>query len=176
MKTPTVRPYQEVIRTAHPLITQFEKLGFKEDERKLHFEKTHKGKKAVNLAAEQVSVQNALEYLDSLHKILQAEFDAIRMRLLPDAMEEEHLASPMTVNGVGRVTLTPDLQVSIKAEEKDHFYGWLRKKKFGDLITEGINSSTLKAFCKGRIEDGKDLPGEMLNLSPITRASITRAK
>lgn len=172
---PIVRDIKAVIAVAHPLIKQFADAGFKEDDRKAHFEKLHKGKKAIELAAEQVAVQNTIEYIDELHKILQAEFDAIRMRLLPDAMEEEHLASPLNVAGVGRVTLAADLQVSAPADQKDGFFSWLKKRKMGDLIQPTINSSTLKAWAKARIQKGAEMPpSEMLKLTPITRASITR--
>lgn len=166
---------KEVIAVAHPLIKEFADKGFKEEDRKNYFENLHKGKKAIPLAAQQVAVQNAIEYIDELHKVLQAEFDAIRMRLLPDAMDEEHLASPLNVAGVGRVSLTPDLQVNTPADQKEGFFSWLKKRKMGDLIQPTINSSTLKAWAKARIQKGAELPpSEMLKVTPITRASITR--
>lgn len=169
-----VQDVKAIIAVAHPLIKEFEAKGFKEEDRKAYFERMHKGKKAVPLAAQQVAVQNAIEYIDELHKVLQAEYDAIRMRLLPDAMEEENLASPLNVAGVGRVTITADLQINVPAENKQGFFGWLKKNKMGALVQESINSSTLKAWAKKRIADGKPIPSELVKLTPITRASITR--
>lgn len=174
--SPVITTTSDKLRASHPLIGQFTEKGFKEEDRKAHFETFHKGKKAVQLAAEQVACQNAIEYIDELHKVLQAEFDAIRMRLLPDAMDEENLNSPLNVAGVGRVTLTPDLQINVPAETKEGFFKWLKKKKLGDLIQPNINPSTLKAWAKARIAEGKEIPSELLKLTPITRASITRAK
>ena len=103
---------------------------------------------------------------------INAEYDVLRIEVIPKKMEDEGLEN-LKVKGVGRVNLTGDMY--IKQANKSGLFSWLRKNKLGDLIQEGVNSSTLKAFIKGRIKDGKPVPGkELVVVTPFTRASITR--
>lgn len=108
---------------------------------------------------------------ETLAKI-NAEYDALRIDLIPKKMEDEGLEN-ITVSKIGRVTLTGDMYV--KQTSKDKLFNWLRKQKLGDIITEGVNSSTLKAFLRARIKYGKPIPSEdAVKITPFTRASITK--
>lgn len=103
---------------------------------------------------------------------LNAEHDALRIDLIPKKMEDANLEN-MVVKGIGRVTLTGDMYV--KQADKAKLFTWLRRLKLGDLITEGVNSSTLKAFLRKRIKDGKPIPDEdVVKITAFTRASITK--
>lgn len=145
-----------------------------EEIRKQFFRDRHKGKKAAELARAQFVVQSAKDYLDDLLKLVNAEFDVIRIETLPEQMEQEGLEG-FRLEGVGRITLTGDAYVKIVPGQADALFKWLRKQKLGDLIKEGINPSTLKAFAKARVEAGKSLPEGCLNVTPFTRASITKS-
>jgi len=145
-----------------------------EVERKMFYEKAHKGKKVVQLAAEMKSTEDAITYIDELHKYLQAEYDVLRMRLIPDQIENEGLVSPVNVAGIGKIVISPDVQVSIKSGEQPQLFAWLRKRKLGDLIQDTLNSSTLKAFVKSRILKGQEIPKDFLNVTPLERASIRK--
>jgi hypothetical protein len=131
---------------------------------------------AKELAAEMAGVEAASDYMDSIYKCLHAEYDLIRNKMLPDAMEKEGIASPMNLVGVGKIVLTADAFVAVKSGMKEQLFDWLRANNLGDLMKEDIASSTLKAFVKGRIRDGKEYPDDLINVTPVTRASITKLK
>lgn len=114
------------------------------------------------------------EQAENRLKIINAHYDVLRFEKIPERMDSDGVEK-ITLEGIGRVSLTADLQLSVKGGAKDELFGWLRKRKLGSLIQEGVNASTLKAFVKGRIKEGKDYPSELLNVTPITRASITKA-
>jgi hypothetical protein len=59
-------------------------------------------------------------------------------------------------------------------EKKAEFFDWLRDNGRGDLLQENINPSTLKATVKGLVKNGEEIPEDLLNVSPFTRASITK--
>lgn len=100
-----------------------------------------------------------------------AYFDVMRFEAIPQTMDAQGI-DKISYAGIGRISLTPDLQVSVK--DKPGLFSWLRKNKMADLITPVVNASTLKSFIKGRIRDGKKYPVETLNVNPVTRASITK--
>jgi len=119
---------------------------------------------------EQQTAKAALE--DSLKKI-NAHLDFLRITKIPTVMEDEGI-DRISISGIGRVTLTADMHVSIKAEQKEAFYEWLRDNGRTDLISETVNPSTLKAAVKKMVRDGEETPHELLNISPFMRASITK--
>lgn len=162
------------MKEAYKQLVEDSKLGLEENDRKDLYKTRHEEKKLVELAERMAMVQQLDEYLDNLGKYLHAELDVLRLQLIPEAMEKENLESPVNVAGVGRVSLTGDLYVGVN--DKIEFYKWLHENNLGDLITESVNSSTLKAWAKGRIKEGKPLPNDLLKLTPITRASITAPK
>lgn len=149
--------------------------GLDEGQRKALYYDRHEEKTVVELATRMAEVQLLDDFLEHIGKYLHAELDVIRMNLLPLAIENEGLESPVNVAGVGRVSLTGDVFTSVL--DKQNFYEWLHENNMGDLITESVNSSTLKAWAKKRIVDGKPMPSdELLKVTPYTRASITKAK
>jgi hypothetical protein len=107
------------------------------------------------------------------HTRAQAACDLLRMELIPNKMIAANQQT-VTFKGVGRVALHPDLLISVKAGMKNKLCAWLRKNRLGDLIQGTVNSSTLRAWAKERMQKGKDVPRALLNVTPITRASITR--
>jgi len=120
------------------------------------------------------TIQKAKERLEDELKLINKEFDFLRITKVPAKMEEDGV-DRITVAGVGRVSLTADMHVSVKADMKDKFYEWLRDNGRGDLLQETVNASTLKAAVKGMYKNGEEIPDTMLNVSPFTRASITKA-
>ncbi len=107
-------------------------------------------------------------------KEINARLDVLRLELIPAEMENRGLES-FKLEGVGRVSLTADLYARITAGKTDEFFQWLKDQKLGSLIKAAINPSTLKAFVKGRIKDGKEIPEGMVSVTPFQRASITKS-
>jgi hypothetical protein len=173
---------QEIKDTFKQLVVDA-KMDLEEADRKAHYAEKHKDLKLVDLATRMREVEILDEYLENLGKYLHAEYDVIRLTLISEAMDKEGLQSPVNVAGIGRVGLAGDLYVSVGAAEpvegkdyKGELFTWMRKNKCGSLITESINSSTLKAWVKERILKGKPYPTDLLKVTPFTRASITKVK
>ena len=127
----------------------------------------------VGLVTAMSTVQSMKEALEDQLKIVNKEFDFLRITKIPTKMEEDGV-DRINVTGIGRVALTADMHVSIKAEQKAEFYTWLRDNGRGDLLQENVNPSTLKAAVKKMFREGEEVPDTLLNVSPFTRASITR--
>lgn len=127
----------------------------------------------VDLVTAMATLQKSKESLEDSLKAINKEFDFLRITKIPGKMEDEGI-DRITVSGIGRVSLTADMHVSVKAEKKAEFFDWLRDNGRGDLLQENINPSTLKATVKGLVKNGEELPEHLLNVSPFTRASITK--
>lgn len=140
------------------------------------YEERHKGLTLQQLAAEMKVVEDVIDYIDAIGKHLTAEYDTIRLKLIPDKMDSENIESPFTVTGVGRVVLTPDAYVRVPADKQEALYKWLRENNLGDLIQGSVNASTLKASVKGWMKKGTPYPTDIISVTPFTRASITKAK
>jgi hypothetical protein len=119
-------------------------------------------------AAEKEKAEEAL-------KVINAWYDVLRFEAIPTQMEDDGIEN-VRFEGIGRVSITGDLLVSTKGGAKDALVQWLGDHGLGDLVQEQVNASTLKAFVKRRIKEGKPYPEEYLNVTPITRASITKGK
>jgi N12 class adenine-specific DNA methylase len=125
-----------------------------------------------------IKVMNQLrlekEALKTRKTIIEAKYDAIRLNVIPSAMEELDI-STVSVDGVGRVSLTPDIYCSIPQVSKMGAWTWLRQNGHGGIIMETINAGTLKATLKSIIKKGKEvLPPTLFKVTPFTRASITK--
>jgi hypothetical protein len=113
------------------------------------------------------------EALEDELKVVNARYDVLRLEAIPERMDADGVEN-MKVEGIGRVSLTADLLVSVRGGAKESLFGWFRDNGLSDMIQPTVNASTLKAFVKGRMKGGKSVPEEFLNVTPITRASITK--
>jgi len=131
------------------------------------------GMSLMELIREMRRVQLAKDDTEAELKRHNKVFDFLRITKVPQMMEDEGIRN-LNVEGVGRVSLTADMHVSIKEGQKETFYEWLRDNGRADLIQPNVNPSTLKATVKNMVKEGEVVPEEMLNVSPYTRASITK--
>lgn len=109
---------------------------------------------------------------DKLSKI-NAHYDVLRMERVPEQMELDGVET-IRYEGIGKVVLTGDMFVSTKKGQMPALQAWFKKNRLGDLLKPSINSSTLKAWVKARMVAGKKVPSELLSITPVTRASITK--
>jgi hypothetical protein len=144
------------------------------DELKQQTRDGFKGFKATQLVHQMALLQELKDTAEENIKRVNAQLDVVRLELIPAAMEDEGIASPFNVTGVGRVTLTPDMYVSLDKSKKQEFYGWLEAHNLQSLIVPTVNSSTLKAFTKERMKKGLEIP-DAIKTQAFTRASITRS-
>lgn len=109
---------------------------------------------------------------------LELAYDTMRFTIVPTFMEDEEITK-ITVDDVGRVSVSDDLRVTV--EDKEALREWLVANELEDMITETVNTQTLTAFVRnrmkeGKTQDGKGLPKDnILRVTPFTRAAITKA-
>lgn len=133
-----------------------------------------KGKSLIELAVEFKSTKLEKEALELQLKLVNAKFDVLRFEAIPNKVDEMGLESPVKIEGVGRVSLSADILMSVKGGQKPEVMKWLRSNGLGDLINEDFNSSTLKSYVKKAMVDGKAYPSDLLNITPIIRASVLK--
>lgn len=125
------------------------------------------------LAREMKDMQVQKEEAENALKRINAWYDVLRYEAIPTKMDDEGIEN-IRIEGIGRVGLTADMFVSVK--DKQGLFHWLEQEGMDDIIQPSVNSSTLKAFVKGRMKDNLPVPDEFLNITPVTRASITKVK
>ena len=127
-----------------------------------------------DLAQAQRDIKQALEKAKKEVTEIQSHFDALRLHVLPEKMEDMGISS-VKVNGVGRLTVTGDLYAGIVPGKQVNAYKWLEDNGHGDLVKDFVHSSTLKAFLKEQIKGGVEFPDELFKVTPFERASITKS-
>lgn len=137
------------------------------------FDAKYKGMTTLDIIRAMDQIQKDKDAADDTAKEFGKEFDYLRLKLVPARFEEEGIEN-LKVEGVGRVSLTGDMHVSILATNRDAAYDYFRDIGKGSLITESINSSTLKAAVKAMIKGGEEVPEALIKVTPFTRASITK--
>lgn len=146
-----------------------------QQERMQAFRSKYKGESNLQaLVRAMQAAQRRKEALEQDLKNANAEFDVLRFEAVPELMDTQGVER-VSYEGIGRVSLTADLRIQTFAAARSSLFEWLTTNKLGDLITETVNPSTLKAWVKNRLKEGKELPpSELLRVTPITRASITK--
>ena len=124
------------------------------------------------LATRMRAIQARMDDMDIEWKALTKELDEIRLKLIPDLMNEEGIRT-VTFDGIGRVQLAADLYVSIIGN-KEETYEWMKDNGYGGVVVEYIHPSTLKATIKEGMKAGREFPEDKFKISPFTRASIVK--
>lgn len=96
-------------------------------------------------------------------------------KLIPEAFDREQLKTLTTVDG-DRVTTTMKLYASIQAAKRAEAYEWLRANGHEAMIAETVNASSLSAFAKAEVAEGRELPEEIFTVHIEPAISLTRAK
>lgn len=132
------------------------------------------------LVSEYIDLKANLEELKTLTKSVEAKYDDIRKRQLPDKMQELGLIAPdgkggFTHSSGAKIYLKTEVYAYCKKENEPQFFEWLRAQGHGDLIKETVHNQTLKAFAKECIKDGVALPPQ-LTVTPETIAVLKSPK
>ncbi len=132
------------------------------------------GKTFVELASIMNDTRILLEEAKAIKVALQKKFDALRLNLIPSAMDDDGITSA-NIDGIGRIGLTSDLYASIIKDQQSQAFGWLRDHNHGDAVKETVNAGTLKALLKVVIKKGEvTIPEEIFKVTPYSRAAITK--
>lgn len=127
----------------------------------------------LDIIREMDKILSVKEQLEEQLKAVNKEYDFLRINMIPKRMDDEGISN-IKVDGVGRVTLTGDMYVSIPSDVKEQAYEYFRDIGKESLITQTINPSTLKAAVKAMVKNGDEIPEELIRVTPFTRASITK--
>lgn len=139
------------------------------------FEAKYEGKTTLELVAAMADYGQQKDDLKDQLKGVNAEYDFLRLKAVPDAFERDNIEN-LKVAGIGRVSLTGDMYVSIVKSKTEEFFQWLRDKGSGSLIKETVAPSTLKASMKAWMKKGEAPTDLLVKVTPFTRASITKTK
>lgn len=101
---------------------------------------------------------------------IQKEYDLLRRVVIPKRMEEAGVDSAKFASISKGIRIQDEFFVSTREDQRESLYHWLRDNGEDALITETVNSSTLRAYITRRIKDGLDYPSEYVNLSVIPTA------
>lgn len=119
-----------------------------------------------------VLLRELYETADEIKKHYGKAFDWLRVTYIPNRMDDLG-ATSIKLDGLGRLGLTDDLRV--KTIDREAAFRWLEDQGLGDLITETINASTLKATLRRMMKKGEEVPDSLFELAPFTRANLTKS-
>lgn len=115
------------------------------------------------LAERLKDLKHELDLVEAQRKTLQARYDEVRKRQLPDALAAAGLTNARLASG-GMVYLTTNLQVSPAKEMEAQLLRWLRDNGHASIIKPTVHPATLKAWFKEMREEGRDVPVELLSV------------
>ena len=128
-----------------------------------------------DLASRMKELKEEIEAKDRALKDLKAEFDVLRIEVVPAKMEEFGTSS-MNIRGLGRLTISTDAYITTVKGQKPVLFKWFKDNGFTELLKEDVNPSTLKAWYKEQLAEGNDVPDDdIVNFVPFERASLTKA-
>lgn len=130
-----------------------------------------------NIAELAASIKNLREKLDEAAKVkaeLQKHYDFLTIDIVPDRMDEEGMDA-VRVSGVGRLQTTADIRCSCPAKNREALIEWFENNGLFTMVTNTINSSTLKAFVREQMKmpEGK-YPEDLLKIEPYSRAVVVK--
>ena len=126
------------------------------------------------LATEFLFLKSEKERIKKEETAINKRFDTLTMKVIPDKMAEDGFQN-VTLKGIGRIQLSKQAYCSVPAGMKFELFKWLKDNDFEELITEVVNSSTLKAFITEQSELGNDIPETIVNYQPFMRATVVKA-
>lgn len=101
-------------------------------------------------------------------------FEQYKKEVLPQVLEAAGVTHVPLAEGF-RVGVSAQTFVSIK--DKSRAYQWLRENGLGDLIQSTVNSSTLSAAMRTKVDDDNvDPPEDLFSVATIHSTSVTGTK
>ena len=137
------------------------------------FEEMCAGMGLVDMVGLMKRLKEEKERLEKELAEVNARYDYLRYNAVPQMMES-HGINTVTMEGIGRVSLSHGVFASICREKKEEAYQYLRDIGRGDIITRTVNAQTLATVIKQMIQNGEEVPEDLFNVTPYTRASITK--
>lgn len=130
--------------------------------------------KVFQLASHLRDLKSLKDEVKALHTAIGDEYDFLSTNVLPERMEDEGIET-LKIKDVGRLQSASDIRCNVPAANREALQEWLIEAGFDSMVKPDINSSTLKAFVKECIADGKPYPQDLLKVTPFTRATVVKA-
>jgi hypothetical protein len=127
----------------------------------------------VQLAGELRKLKELKEAMEEDLKETNKFIEEITKQILPEKMDDQGISN-IKIDGVGRITLRGEVYASILAANRDAAYQWLRDTGRASLISNTVNASSLKAACKEWLKNGEQIPEDLIKVTPVTVAVLTR--
>lgn len=121
------------------------------------------------LGREMEAVRAELDAAKDKKTQLQKQYDYIVKNVMPRKMEEAGVSSFKLVSGKG-IRINDDMYVSSRKDQQPDLFQWLNDNGSGDMIIETVNASSLKAFVKTCIKEGREYPSDLINVKPVQEA------
>lgn len=115
--------------------------------------------------------EDSVEALEKSVKKLSALCSLAREVLLPERMDTEKV--PTVNTDRIRATRTSRVLASIRSDNREGAYNWLRATGYDSLIKEQVNASSLSALAKELMSQGKELPEDHFSVHLKDGVSIT---
>lgn len=140
----------------------------------LHTAQEYDNMKVFQLATHLRALKNLKDEIKALHTAVQDEYEFLSVNILPERMDDEGIET-LKIKDVGRLQSASDIRCNVPAANREALQEWLIDAGFESMVKPDINSSTLKAFVKECIANGKPYPEELLKVTPFTRASVVKS-
>ena len=131
-----------------------------------------KDAKLQELAREARSLKDNIEMEEAKVKAMKRRRDEILKKILPEAMDLAEIEK-FSVEGVGTVFLKQQVFSSVRKDDRDTFYEYLRANGHEDLIVPWVFPQTQKAWVKEQLENGEVIP-DFLNATYTTEAQLRK--
>lgn len=129
---------------------------------------------AISLARSFVVLHRMNSRFDDMFKPFTATFELYKKQIVPEIFEQESVPNVPLDEGF-RVGVSSTFYASIKKDMKTAAYAWLRNNGLGDLIQSTINSSSLAAGLKTKMEDENiEAPEEIFTAAYVPNTSVTK--
>ena len=130
--------------------------------------------KLQELARELSQLKSAKDKIEDELSAINKRIEILARQEIPEAMDEAGVQN-VKFEGIGKIYLKGDVFASIPAESRDAAYEWLELTGRGSLIKPTVNSSSLKAAVKEWLNQGEEIPEELIKVTPYTQAVLTRS-
>ncbi len=130
---------------------------------------------AIDLARNFIALRSVVDRLDEIVDPVSKLYEHMKIQSLPEVFDRHGVPSVSLDEGF-RVTVSHTVRASIRKDQKDEAYKWLKDNGLGDIVTETVNSSTLSAVARTMAEDNKELDERLFNVAVIPNTSIISTK
>lgn len=129
---------------------------------------------AVKLAEIFIVVKAANEIIEENRKVIGGLFQKMSYETIPEAFERDKIKTLTTESGY---RLTVSVRFSVSMLDKEAGIGWLRKNGMEAIVQETVNSQTLSAAIREKVEKyNLDPPDDIFKVSTAPYTSATAVK